>query len=506
MGPGLGDGDRPVGAADLIRQKNRGRVSRQIAIRFLFLRQDMRIILVRPNARLKSTYVPLGLGYIAAAARAAGHKVSILDARLERLSAQQTLRRILDFQPDLVGLTALHAAGEKQAVLETAGAYKKAGGRAPVILGGALVSSLGREMVASGRIDLAVVGEGEETFTACLHALEEGRFPDRVPGTVFRQNGLVRTTEPAQFIKDVDSLTVAWDLMQPERYFFLSGRSGQSIIKKSHRCLPLFTSRGCPFGCIYCHAIFGRTFRGRGPESVVDEMAMLKETYGVREIEIEDDCFNLDLDRAKKIAQAVIDRRLNLALSFPTGLRADRMDRELVDLLKGAGAYRVIYAVETAVPRLQQLIRKNLDFSRAEAIINYTADSGIMTCGFFMQGFPTETEAEMRRTVDYALRSRLHQAFFFYVNPFPGTELAKKYPVQEGGEAAGQRMGYNTLRVNLSAVPSKTVVKINKAAYRRFHFSPRRMWRTWRVAPKNIRTLWAVVITLVLSFRDLEDV
>lgn len=300
-------------------------------------------------------------------------------------------------------------------------------------------------------------------------------------------------------------LGVAWDLLRPERYFSMSGRSSQSIIKKSHRCLPLFTSRGCPFGCIYCHNIFGRTFRARSAGSVVDEMAFLKATYGVREIEIEDDCFNVDLDRAKQIARLMIDNRLNLALSFSTGLRADRMDRELIDLLKQAGAYRIFYAIETAVPRLQRLIRKNLDFERAKEMIAYTVDRGIMTCGFFMQGFPTETEAEMRQTVAYAQRSKLHQAFFFYVNPFPGTELAKRFPVKETVNNEDGRMGYNTLRVNLSEVPAETMKKINKAAYRRFHFSIRRMWRTFLVAPKNIRTLWAVVITLLLSFRDLDD-
>jgi len=386
----------------------------------------MRIVLVRPNARVKSTYLPLGLGYIAHAVRAAGHEVSILDARLERLSVENTVGRILDCRPDVLGLTALHAAGEKIAVLEVAEAFRKAGGTAPVALGGALVSSQGREMVATGLIDLAVIGEGEATFQLYLKALGKGDPVDRVPGIVSSQQGVIQLAPPGAYVEDSDSLKVAWDLLDPERYFSMSGQSSQSIIKKSRRCLPIFTSRGCPFGCIYCHNIFGRTFRARSPESVVGEMAMLKQTYGVREIEIEDDCFNLDLNRAKKIARLIIDRKLNLAISFPTGLRADRMDRELVDLLKQAGTYRIIYAVETAVPRLQKLIRKNLDFNRAEKMIDYTADSGIMTCGFFMQGFPTETEAEMRQTMTYAEKSKFHQAFFFYVNPFPGTKLAEQ--------------------------------------------------------------------------------
>lgn len=465
----------------------------------------MRILLVRPNAGLKSTYIPLGLGYIAHAVRVAGHEVAILDARLERLTTEKTISRVLDYRPDVLGLTALHVTAEKQAVLEVAGAYKKAGGAAPVVLGGALVSSRGREMVASGLVDLAVVGEGEATFQSYLSALGKGDQAGNIPGTVLNGQEDVPLIPPRAYIEDIDSLKVAWDLLEPDRYFSLSGQSNQSIIKKSQRCLPLFTSRGCPFDCIYCHNMFGHTFRARSPESVVEEMVMLRETYGVREIEIEDDCFNVDLNRAKKIARLIIDRKLNLALSFPTGLRADLMDRELIDLLKQAGTYRIFYAIETAVPRLQQLIHKNLNFPRVEEMIAYTADSGIMTCGFFMQGFPTETEAEMRQTVEYAKASRLHQAFFFYANPFPGTKMAEIFPVMETVDEADDRMGYNTLRVNLSDVPAETIKKINKAAYRQFHFSIRRMWRTLKVVPKNLRTLRALIITLLLSFRDLDD-
>ena len=465
----------------------------------------MRVVLVRPNAGLRSTYMPLGLGYVAHAARADGHEVIVLDARMERLSTEKTVARILEYQPDVLGLTALHVAGEKKAVLAVAGGFRKAGGTVPVVLGGALVSSQGKEMIASGLIDMAVVGEGESTFQLYLNALDKGEGTDQLPGTVLNEQGVIQLTQDRPYIDDIDSLQVAWDLLVPERYFRPSGQSSQSIIKKSHRCLPMFTSRGCPFDCIYCHNIFGRTFRGRSPESVVEEMAMLKETYGVREIEIEDDCFNFDSDRAKNIARLIIDRGLNLALSFPTGLRADLMDRELIDLLKQAGTYRIIYAIETAVPRLQQLIHKNLNLARAGEMIDYTADSGIMTCGFFMQGFPTETETEMRQTVAYAEQSKLHQAFFFYVNPFPGTKLAERFPILEKTADDDDRMGYNKLRVNLSDVPSETLKKINKQAYRRFHFSLRRMWRTFQVVPKNLRTLWAVVITLLLSFRDLDD-
>ncbi|MFW6237013.1 MAG: B12-binding domain-containing radical SAM protein, partial [Desulfosudaceae bacterium] len=227
----------------------------------------LRIQLIRPNAALRSTYLPIGLGYIAAAARAAGHRVRILDARLERLEMAETMARIREFAPDVLGLTAVHEAAEKKAVLALAERFKKTGGRAPIVLGGPLVSTSGAAMVASGLIEAAFLGEGEETFVRYLHILESGGDPAEVPGIFYARDGCVRQTPTAPLVEDVDHLRVAWDLLQPQRYFTLSGRSSQSIIKRSHRCVPLFTSRGCPFGCIYCHNIFGRRFRPRTPEA-----------------------------------------------------------------------------------------------------------------------------------------------------------------------------------------------------------------------------------------------
>ncbi|MFO8101216.1 MAG: radical SAM protein [Dehalococcoidia bacterium] len=194
--------------------------------------------------------------------------------------------------------------------------------------------------------------------------------------------------------------------------------------------------------------------------------------------------------------------RFNIRISFPNGLRADRMDEELIDLLKEAGTYRIHYAVETASPRLQKLIRKNMDLNRLEEIVNYTADKGIMTFGEFMLGFPTETEEEMKATLDYALHSRFNAAHFFYVNPYPGTKLSEKYLNIEGREQALEEMGYFNLKINLSAVPDETLRGIMRECYRRFYFSPSRMWRAAHVVPLTLNAAWSLMAITALAIRD----
>jgi len=460
----------------------------------------MRVFLVRPNSALKATTLPLGLGYVADAARKAGHKVSLLDARLARLSAEQTAQRIKAAAPEVIGISAIHF--EKQGALELAEAVKSAGVEAPVALGGPLVSTAGADLVRSGAVSAAIMGEGEAAFVSYLEALSGTRPLSEAPGLIYRENDELKANPVGPFLDDLDDRLPAWDLIEPRRYFKTFGRSTLNMLRRSSHTASIFTSRGCPFGCLYCHNTFGRKFRGRSPEAVLSEIEMLVRVHGVRELEIVDDAFNVNLDRAKEIARLLIESRLKLSISFSNGLRADRMDEELLELLRRAGTYRINYAIETASPRLQKLIHKNLDLEKTAGVIELTANKGIFMLGYFMLGFPTETEAEMMATVDYALRSKLHAAGFFYVTPFPGTELAEKFPAPEAALMAVDRHDYTKMAVNLSPVPDERLKEIFRMAYRRFHFAPGRMWRTFKVAPKNLRTLWSVIVIAILSRRD----
>ena len=130
------------------------------------------------------------------------------------------------------------------------------------------------------------------------------------------------------------------------------------------------------------------------------EIELLVEKYKIGEIEIVDDIFNIDLPRAKQICDEIIRRKLKIKISFPNGLRVDRMDEELVLKLKQAGTHLLDYAIETGSPELQKRIGKNLDLAKAREIIKLTAAQGIFTGGFFMLGFPDETKEQMLATVN----------------------------------------------------------------------------------------------------------
>ncbi|MBC8204623.1 MAG: radical SAM protein, partial [FCB group bacterium] len=290
-----------------------------------------------------------------------------------------------------------------------------------------------------------------------------------------------------------------------EEYFrpSASKRRLTNPIQMKRRGIPVVSTRGCPYGCTYCHNIFGRKLRKRSPENVIAELKWLKEKLAIEEIEYIDDVFNLDIKRAKLIMDMMIAEKLNLKFSFPNGLRADQMDEELIDKMKAAGCYRINYAIESGSDRIQKQIHKNLNLERAMEIINYTAEKNISVGGFFMLGFQDETESEMRRTIDFALKSKCHTASFFILTPFPGTEMYRE-AAAAGYDMEGIYSDYGAVSANISQVSSEQILKMRKDAFRRFYFDPIRMCSIFRTTPNKMALLRNVIRTAKLSFLGKE--
>jgi radical SAM superfamily enzyme YgiQ (UPF0313 family) len=208
----------------------------------------MKIFLVRPNSVLRATTLPLGLGYIADAARKAGHEVELLDARLFRLPPEEAAKRARDFGPDVVGVSGIHF--EKQGVTDFLKAARAAGIKAPLLLGGPLVSTSGVELVKDGLADAAVAGEGEAAFLEYLKAVTGEKKAADAPGLIHQNGSETIVNPPGPFLEDLDEREPAWDLIDPRRYFKLFGRSTLNMLRRSSRSASVFTSRGCPFGCL----------------------------------------------------------------------------------------------------------------------------------------------------------------------------------------------------------------------------------------------------------------
>ena len=146
---------------------------------------------------------------------------------------------------------------------------------------------------------------------------------------------------------------------------------------KEKRYALLFTSRGCPYRCNYCHDIFSKRFVYQSAESVVEDIAVLYEKYGVTEFQIVDDIFRLHKPRVEAIMNEVARRWPGIMrFTFPNGIRGDILDQQTIDALARAGTYYAAVAVETVTPRLQTMIQKNLNHEKTEWSINALEKAG----------------------------------------------------------------------------------------------------------------------------------
>ena len=176
---------------------------------------------------------------------------------------------------------------------------------------------------------------------------------------------------------------------------------------------------------------------------------------------------------------------MKLQLMFPNGLRADRLDHDLLVALRAAGTVMICVAIESASPRLQKYMRKNLDLARAREVIRDITRLGIFCQGFFMLGFPTETEQEMRDTIRYACRSRLHTASFFAVKPVPGTELHSRVygPDSAFSEDEFKVYGYHNVNCKCSTLSPDKFRALFVLAFYRFYLNPLRAIRVFTRFP-----------------------
>jgi len=404
-------------------------------------RTIQRVLLVRtskPDQR--SLLPPLGLLSLAGALRSGpdpAPELRIVDYGLKRYDPGRFSEAVATFDPDLVGLSGLTMEAD---LISLAARLSREGRRDRlVIAGGPHPSSAPGDVLADGHLDAAVVGEGELTFPELVRCWREGGDPVSVPGLVLPGENGPRHTAPREPLADLDSLPQpAWDLIR------LADYSANPILTMSQALrqppyAPVMTSRGCPYGCVYCHKFFGRKVRARSPEHVLAEMELLHRTHGVREFSIIDDCFNFDIRRAKTICRMIAERLPGVSLSFPNGIRGDLLDNELLREMRRAGTYKIYFAVESGSPRIQRYIDKRMDLQAIEENIAEADRLGITTSGFFMLGFPTETREEMEQTLSFARRSRLDGANFFRVIPYPGTELSRMWVETFGPwEGAGQ--------------------------------------------------------------------
>lgn len=441
----------------------------------------------------------MGLMYIAATLKQAGHEPGLHDCVRDCNDLHILKQKISDWKPDFIGISAI--ATEIDLTRKIMDLIRTTLPDIPVIFGGSWPSADPEKAILTFGADFVIQGEGELVFPELINALERGLPTDNIPGTVSIVDGNIKVNpQPPLTEEQLNALPFpAWELLDDKLYSKMPSMAGVG----SRRYMSVVTSRGCPFKCSYCHQTLGKVFRKRSAESVLAEMEELRFKHGFNEFEIIDDCFNLDRERMFSILSGIRERLGKVKLHFPNGLRSDRLEPEDMAVFKQAGTVSAGFAIETASPRLQQMIHKNLNIGKAVHAINAAVKAGIYSTGFFMIGFPTETYEEALDTVEFATRTRLHRAYFSFTIPFAGTEVAEMAADKlkcTNSDFNPRDLNYFSTTINISAMSDSDLQKVFRLAYRRFYLKPARIVRLAISHPQARSLPKYGLITLIKTF------
>lgn len=419
---------------------------------------------------------------------------------LHNLSIGQLVGAIRSWEPDVMGVSSLSL--EAGLLRELAAAAKEARPQMKIVTGGPHSTYFYDWVLDDKNVDYAVTGEGEETFIELLDHLREGTNPGSIPGLAYRRDGELFYGGDRPYITEYDSIPIpAWDLIDISKYSKMTNPNG--YLARSPFAV-INSSRGCPYGCIYCHNTLGKRFRAASPNRVLEEIEYLSE-LGVREIHFADDVFNFDVNRAMEIFSEISRRGIDMMFAFPNGIRGDIMSHDMIDEMARAGVYSMQFGVESASPRIQRLIHKNLNLDKLLETTEYAHEKGIITGGFFMLGFPTETLEEINRTIDFAVNSKMLKASFSTAMVLPRTqmhELVKQtYPDYDLKYEDPSDFRYRKHRPYYAEVTGIDIESIQKQAWRKFYFKPWRMYNILKMCPINRSFLQMLWYSFMVNFR-----
>ena len=370
----------------------------------------MRVCLVNPPRIQQklwgkpAAFQPLDIAYVAAVLEK-DHDVSIIDCPTEGwrnlqeidgvkyrlgLTSKQIAERIRRWRPNLVVIT-VPFSGWWQTAFETAFAVKSVNSDIKTALIGLHPSAKPIESLAQPNIDFVVIGEPELTVQELANVLEKGNAEDlqKVKGLGFTKHSKVIINPSRPVIEDLDSLPFPARHLLPMKELFAAVK--QTPIRGEIRkpCARVLTSRGCPNNCIFCsiHIVMGKKWRGRSPGNVADELEQIVQTYGIKQVDFDDDNMTFNKKRMEAICDEIVKRGLDIEWYTPNGVRADGLDANLLARMRRSGCRRIMVAPESGVQRVvNQIIKKNQDLKKVEDAVVSARKVGIKVSCFFILG------------------------------------------------------------------------------------------------------------------------
>jgi len=398
------------------------------------MNNNKRILLIQPRTGTWDTMsirFPESLLAVAAVPSVKGYKIDLLDQRLEK-NWKTKLTGFLAKNPILVGLTSM--TGEQIGHMIDIINFIKTVSPVPIVFGGIHAILLPKQSCAHPYIDIVCEGEGDFTLYEIAESLREKKSLHNVKGIYFKEDGEIIYTGKRDIINDIDILPMPpYEILSVDRYrTFEIGQGGSATV---------FTSIGCPFKCKFCAApVLRPKWRSFSVERVMDNIQFLQKEYNISNIYFQDDNIAGSLSRFRKLIcqMANMDKKVKWGAM---GIRADaicRLAKEDFDILLESGCHNLDIGVESGSRRINNFVNKGESLEHIIEANNKLASYPIKVKYTFMIGFPTETEKEVRESIDFATslcKTNLNAyVLFFIFVPVKGTEfynLAIEYGFKE---------------------------------------------------------------------------
>lgn len=407
--------------------------------------------------------LPISLPSTAAAVRAKGHEVAIVDACGPRDDASTLEARVRELRPDLVVVSV--STPTYAADVATIAALRS-WTPAHLTAIGVHVTALPEATLRESQLDSVVRGEPEWTVTDLAECLARGGDLASVAGLTVRRGSAILHNVDRGFPDELDELPPPARDLLPEKDYFLPVLNAPYTL--------VVPTRGCPHKCTYCTApsYYGKKLRRRSAGSVVDEMESIVQRGIVKDITMWSDTFTLDRRYVLELCDEIRARRLEVR--WMCNSRADCLDPELARAMHAAGCIGISFGLESGVQEILDRVKKGTTVEQGRAAVKAAKDAGISTLGHFILGLPGETRETIQRTIDYAVEVDPDWAQFYCATPLPGTALRAEAE-RDGALLGGGWSDLEFQRPSMStdALSAEDLERERRRAYLAFYARPR---------------------------------
>lgn len=433
------------------------------------------------SIRDSSSYMPLGIAYIAAVLRDSGYRVTCIDSGY--YNEESILNKIEKNDTEIVGISFLTSYFLKAKKLGKQ--IKKSYPNIPIVVGGPHPSILPLEVIKEDWVDFVVIGEGEKTMLDLIEVIEKNENLHQVDGLVFKQNGHVIKNKTRKPIENLDNIPFpARDLLDVENYLYCAPE-----FPLPAPSLHILTGRGCPYRCIFCKPcediIFGKKHRKRSIDNVIEEIKHLVEKYNIRGLNIQDDMIGEKY--LKELCDRIVKENLHKKLSIWVQTRPDVLDETLVKKLKNSGCCMISIGLESGSQKILDFLRKDIKVEKIEDAIKMCKKIGVVVAVGVMIGTPTETIEDLQKTINFIKRNKPENVWISYTNPILGSYLYDY--ARENGLLIKNRIQSLNRRQEIHSMKREIPEEILKKSYDKMYVRNSFKFK-FILEPYYLRTIW----------------